>query len=345
MRAWVYCGAIVTLLLAACNKPAEPAWTEIDLPGAAGATFRAAAACGDSWYVVGALPAGASDHHPAAWRSPDAITWTPVTFVPLPGSFYGPQQVISEVACAAGQLVMLGAAPGGAHGNLRISSWRRLPDGRMAENPAPFETYGGDTAVDVAHLAAGPDGLAIAGNRSSGAAAWLSSDGREFTLHENAPGLAGTGTAARDMIELPDRRWLLVGSRNGRAAAWTSADGTQWSSLDPPGSGAGEFTELQRVVRDGDDVLAVGPHGTAFGAWRLHDGAWRELGTFGGAPAGVQALTLAGGRFVVAGGGLWQSADGRKWTAMGVPERVVNATGRDHHLLVVTAGAVFLTTA
>ncbi|GAA4596759.1 hypothetical protein GCM10023107_38800 [Actinoplanes octamycinicus] len=333
------------MLLAACkDRPAEPAWTRVDLPGAAGATLRAAAACGASWYVAGALRTAAGTPRPAAWRSPDAITWTPVDFVPLPGSPYGPQQVISQVACAGDRVAMLGGAPGGAHGNLRISSWSRLPDGRMAENPAPFETYGGDTAVDVAHLAAGPDGLAIAGNRSSGAAAWLAPDGRTVTLFEDAPGLAGPGTAARDVVELADRRWLVAGSRNGRAAAWTSVDGRRWDRLDPPA--AEGFTELQRLVRDGDDVLAAGPRGTAFGAWRLHDGVWRELGTFGGAPTGVQALIRGDGRFVVAGGGgLWESVDGLDWRTVAVPERVSHAAGRDRHLVVIAAGGVFRTTA
>ncbi|BCJ44084.1 hypothetical protein GCM10010168_08970 [Actinoplanes ianthinogenes] len=330
---------LVTALLTACkSEPVEPAWATVELPGAAGATLRAAA-CGDFWYVAGALPAAGGTSRPAAWRSADAVTWTPVAFRPLPGSYYGPQQVISMVACADGRVTMLGGAPGGAHGNLRISSWRGLPDGRMAENPAPFETYGGDTAVDVAHLAAGPDGVAIAGNRSSGAAFWLSPDGGTFTLFENAPGLAGPGTAARDVVELPDRRWLVAGSRNGRAAAWTSVDGTRWSRLDPPD--AGVYTELQRVLIDGEDVLAAGPHGTSFGVWRLHGGAWSEVATFGGAPTGVQSLTRANGRFVVSGGGLWESADARGWRAVGVPERVVNAAGRDRHLVVIAAGGVY----
>ncbi|WIM96958.1 hypothetical protein ACTOB_000440 [Actinoplanes oblitus] len=343
MRAWISCGLLVTALLTACKpEPAEPAWTRVELPGAAGATVRAVAACGTFWYAAGALPTAGGETRPAAWRSPDAVTWTPVTFVSLPGSFYGPRQVISQLACAGDRVVMLGGAPGGAHGNLRISSWHRLPDGRMAEDPAPFATYGGDTAVDVAHLAAGEHGVAIAGNRSSGAAAWLSPDGREFTLFEDAPGLAGPGTAARDVVELPDRRWLVAGSRNGRAAAWTSVDGASWSSLDPPD--AGGYTELQRVIRDGDDVLAAGPLGTAFAVWRLRAGVWARLATFGGAPTGVQALTRVNGRFVVAGGGLWESADAREWRAVGVPERVVNAAGRDHHLMVIAAGGVYLTT-
>jgi hypothetical protein len=338
---------ILVALLAACggSPPPEPGWARIDLPGAHGADLRAVADCDGTFYIVGGLRNSAGGARPAAWTSVDAVSWKPVTFAPLPGSQYGPQNVISAVACAAGRVAMIGAAPGGAHGNLRISTWRRLPDGRMAENAAPFETYGGDTAVDVAHLAAGPDGFAIAGNRSSGAAAWLSPDGAAFTLHEDAPGLATAGgarTAARDAVPLPDGRWAVVGAYGDRAAAWFSRDGRAWERSQPP-AGA-DWSEIQRAVRAGGEVVAVGPRGTAFGTWRLRDGAWTEEGSFGGAPTGVQSLAAAGDRLVAVAGGLWISGSepaGTDWRQRAVPETPVAATGRDDTLLVVTAGVAW----
>lgn len=327
-------------ILAACAAPAEtPAWTRIDLPGA---ELHATADCDGLWYVVGATrdPAGAT--RPAAWTSPDAVTWQRVRFTPDPASQYGPQNVISAVACAAGRVVMLGSASGGAHGNPRVSTWRRLPDGSMAENTAPFETYGGDTAVDVAHLSAGPAGFAMAGTRSSGAAAWLSPDGARFTLFENAPGLAGP-SVGRDVVPLPDGRWAVVGGRDDRAAAWYSRDGRRWTAADLP-SGGSDWSELHRAARDGDDVVAVGPRGTAFGVWRLHAGVWTDLGVFGGAPTGVQSLAVAGDRLIAVAGGLWLSTDGKSWQQRTVPVTPLAATGRDHTLLVVTAGAAWRST-
>ncbi|MBG0568979.1 hypothetical protein [Actinoplanes aureus] len=334
-------------VLTACTGPADvPAWERIDLPGASGVELHAAADCDGLWYVAGALRDTGGRTRPAAWTSTDAVTWQPVRFSPLPTSQYGPQNVISAVACAAGRVAMLGSAPGGAHGNPRVSTWRRLPDGRMAENAAPFETYGGDTAVDVAHLSAGPDGFAMAGNRSTGAAAWLSPDGTGYTLFENAPGLASDAsgrTVARDAVALPDGRWALVGGRDDRAAAWFSRDGRRWESADPPAAGA-DWTELQRAVRVGDDVVAAGPRGTTFATWRLRGGAWTELGTFGGAPTGVRSLTATGDHLLAVAGGLWISADGADWQSRAVPETPVAATGRDRTLLVVTAGAAWRST-
>lgn len=318
---------LAVLSVSACSKPSSRlAWHEVALPGAA--ELRDVAACGDQWWAAGSAGAG-----PAAWRSADGSTWQPVPFEPLPASYYGPRQVITSVACAGGRVEMIGAVPGGAHGNPRVSTWR-LPGARMVENAAPFETYGGDTAVDVGFLAAGPSGFAIAGNRSSGAAAWLSSDGRSFTLFENTPGLAGSEntpglagkTVARDAAELPDGRWVVVGGAGGvldqQAAAWITADGSSWVRADPPA--ASGFNEIQRVVRDGDDLVAAGMRGTSFGLWRWHAGAWTTGSTFGGDPAGVRSLAVAGGKPVVVGGGLF--VDGRS-VASPAPPVAVAARG------------------
>src|SRR5690349_13149089 len=248
MRSSLSCIIVVVLAVlsgSACSKPdSSPAWHESRLPAAG--ELRDVADCGGRWWVAGAAAAGG----PAAWTSADGASWQPVPFAPRPASYYGPLEVITDVACSGDRVAMIGAVPGGAHGNPRVSSWR-LDGGRMVENPAPFGTYGGDTAVDVGRLAAGPGGFAIAGNRTSGAAAWISTDGRAFTLFENAPGLAGR-TVARDAVALPDGRWMVVGGASAsgaldqRAAAWIF-DGHTWARDDPPF--ASGFNEMQRVVR------------------------------------------------------------------------------------------------
>ncbi|HEX5200127.1 MAG TPA: hypothetical protein VFW27_09320 [Actinoplanes sp.] len=300
MKTLFSCGAVALLAVlsvSACSKPA-PSWREIALPGPA--VLRDVADCGDRWWAVGGAGAG-----PGAWTSTDGVSWASVPFAPLPAGYYGPHQVIGSVACAGDRVAMIGAVPGGAHGNPRVSTWH-LAGGRLVENPAPFETYGGDQAVDVGPMTAGPSGFAIAGNRSSGAAAWISPDGRTFVLLEKAPGLAGE-TVARDVAALPDGRWAVVGGAGGvldqRAAAWISADGKAWTRADPPVSDG--FTEIQRVVRDGDDLLAAGVRGTHLGLWRWHDGAWTVGEAFGDGAAGVRSLALAGGKPVVVGGGLY----------------------------------------
>jgi len=196
-------------------------------------------------------------------------------------------------------------------------------------------------------VAAGPLGFAIAGNRTSGAAAWLSGDGQAFTLFEGAPGLAGDAThqtMARDPIALPDGRWAILGgvalrgSLDEQAAAWVSRDGRAWARADPPA--ATGFNEIQRAARDGDDVLAAGVRGTAFGLWRWHAGAWTVGETFGGDPGGVRSLAVAGGKPVVVGGGLWVA--GKAWPTPAPP---VAVAGRGGTLLMATDGALWRTAA
>lgn len=321
MKASLSCTIAVALAVlsgSACSKPdPSPAWRESGLPVAA--QLRAVADCAGRWWAAGALAAGG----PAAWTSADGAAWRSVPFAPLPASYYGPREVITDVACAGDRVAMIGAVPGGAHGNPRVSSWR-LAGGKMVENPAPFETYGGDTAVDVGRLAAGPGGFAIAGIRSTGAAAWFAPpDARVFTLVENAPGLAGD-TVARAAVELPDGQWAIVGgeatrgSVDQRAAVWITTDGKAWTRDDPPAEPG--YNEMQRAVRDGDDVVAAGARGTSFGLWRWHAGRWTTGKTFGGDPGGVRSMVLADGKAVVVGGGLF--LDGRKIDAPGPPVAV-----------------------
>jgi hypothetical protein len=289
---------------------------------------------------------------PAAWTSTDGHTWRAVTFVPLPGSYYGPQDLISSVGCADGRVAMIGAKPGGAHGIPRVSTWR-LAGGAMREVSAPFETYGGDSGVNVAHVAAGPTGFLITGNRTSGAAVWLSPDGAGFRLFENTPGLAGDAahlTAARDAAAGADGQWVIVGgsapkkSADQAPAVWLTTDGSRFTRADLPAQQG--YNELQRIVRLGADVVAAGPRGQMLGAWR--GPAWAEAGTFGRAADGVQSLTVADGRLIAAAGpGLWLSADrGDSWRSLTPPAgagHTMAVAGAAHSLLVAGGGRVWTT--
>ncbi|MBM2618251.1 membrane lipoprotein lipid attachment site-containing protein [Actinoplanes sp. LDG1-06] len=219
---------LAVLLVAACSKPEQtPTWTRIDLPADGPVVLTDVADCDGTWWAVGAVRTGATETRPAAWTGDP---WTEVRFVPRPESYYGPRQIIRSVACADGRVAMVGSVPGGAHGNPRVSTWRRQADGRMTENKAPFETYGGDEAIDVGPIAASRQGFAIAGTRTSGAAAWLSSDGVTFTLDESdRAGTSATGITAR-----PDGSWLITGTgADQQPAAWVVDDG-RWAPAAPP---------------------------------------------------------------------------------------------------------------
>jgi hypothetical protein len=347
----------LVLALGACTGPvpgpAPIGWVQADLPPHS--VVRDGVDCGGRWYVAGAElgPAGAT--RPAAWDSTDGRTWRGLTFEPLPGSYYGPQNVISGVACADDKVAMVGAKPGGAHGIPRVSTWRQRADGALAEVAAPFETYGGDSAVNVGHIAGGPDGFLIAGNRTTGAAVWVSPDGATFRLFENAPGLASDGgieTLARDAAADPDGRWVVVGgsARTGtldqEPAIWLPTADAGWQKITVPSGAA--YNELQRAVRLGADIVAVGPHGSTFGAWVGHGTTWAEAGTFGGAAGAVLSLAAAGPTLfalvqIGADRQLWRSADSaRTWRQVPVPRGTPTAVaGRAGTVLLTADGHVW----
>ena len=332
--------ALVALALVGACASVPNAWTELSLPGPGSRLLRDAVACGGHWYVVGGRSTPDGETSPAAWESADGRTWHSLTLAALPASYYGPRSVLYAVACANDRIAAIGSRSGGAHGNPRISTWYQRPDGSLAEAAAPFETYGGDTAVDVARIAGGRSGFLIAGNRTGGAAAWLSPDGRRFRLIENAPGLAGA--FARDGAVL-DGRLVLVGGLGDAAAAWTSTDGNSWRRTGV--AVEGDYAELQRVVRLGADLIAVGPRGDTFGAWR--GPAWTAVGRFGKpGPTGVRSLTVADGRLYAAADGLWRSIDGgRSWLTVTTPRGASPLTavaGSDDHILLIGGNRAWL---
>lgn len=347
----------VGVLLAAsgCTNGGEPApppiqvaWHEVSLPAPPPGernVLRAAAVCDGHWYLVGAYGGNGDATRPAAWTSDDGEHWS--TMALKADSYYGVRSVLFTAACRDGRLAAIGGRPGGAHGNPRVSSYHLVPatDGTevLTEVPARFELYGGPTATNVGRLSAGPDGWIIAGNRSSGAAVWLSSDASRFEILEGAPGLATTPdrvTWASDAAG-DDGQWIVVGGTiaTGRidrdAAVWTSQDGARWESVPVPNSP--EYDEMTVVAEQGDGLVAIGQNGATFQAWRLTADGWQFGGRFGSTrpsettPAArgtaVGAVDLGVTRdtvlaAVVVGGAyqLWWSSDGGiAWRAASEP--------------------------
>lgn len=341
--AWA-CLAVVALAVG-CDGPVpdetiRPQWRSVVLPAPPGEPgrlmLRDATTCDGRWYAVGAVITPAGETRPAAWRSDDAQTWSSITLRPT--SYYGIRNILYAVGCYAGRIAVIGAKVGGAHGNPRVRTWRQLPDGSLAEVSAEFLVYGGPAAVNVSRIAGGPKGWLIAGGRESGAAAWRSADASAFQIVEGAPNLAsggGVATAATDVVAVPEG-WVIGGS--GRAAGradrdplvWTSPDGLTWARVALPATGDDEA--VQRLVRTGSGLLALGVRGSSFAAWRLDGGAWREAGRFGGtgtgAVAGVESAAVSGDRVLAMtvsaeGHRLWSGVvGGLVWTAVTPPMTV-----------------------
>ncbi|MEU5913925.1 hypothetical protein [Micromonospora sp. NPDC047527] len=338
----------------AAAPPLRPGWQALTLPappGDAGRLLvRDLAACSGRWFLVGGVADTGGGTRPAAWTSVDGTTWTSLPM--RADSFYGRQNVLSSVACRDGTAAVIGAKVGGAHGNPRISTWRQRADGALVEVQAPFETYGGPKAVNVSRLAAGPPGWLIVGNRSAGAASWVSApDAAEFALVEGAPELASDAvgvTWAFDAVAVP-AGWLAVGGLlpAGRIdrdpAVWSSPDGRSWRRTVLPGGS--EYEELQRVALVGGVPVAVGLRGATFGTWRQEAGGWVAAGAFGrrsssGVPV-VASLVAAGDRLfaAVADGtrySVWVSADrGGSWRQAAMPLEAGAGADRDVALVAV----------
>jgi len=339
-------------------EPLELNWTEVTLPfppGPAGRiAVRDAVTCAGEWYVVGGVfpPDPTEDSRPAAWSSPDGETWTSV---PLdPQGYWAERAVFSSVACRDGEIAMVGAKSGGAHGNPRVTTWYRRADSTYTDVIAAFELYGGPLAVTVQRIAGGPDGWLIGGARTSGAAVWLSDDGRDFRLIDDDRALSSDEsmeTLAWDQVHDGDR-WTVVGSAaiKGRLPrvpmAWTSPDGEHWHRQEVPGSDG--FTDLERVIRTQDGLLAAGIRGDEFGTWERVEGTWKRLGTFGAldpdrrAGPYVSAIAESGSQlFASASDGttyqLWASDDGREWRPVVTPTSP--STAGEHIMSVSSSGS------
>ncbi len=340
------------LLLTACSGHSAPvigpsagpltlSWQEVKLPAPSGAAGRLAVrdvvTCDGKWYAVGAV-LGPGDEavaasRPAAWASDDGRTWRAMTM--QASSFYGKLQTLYTAACKDGRVATLGAKSGGAHGNPRISSFYQQGDNLVEVTNAAFTLYGGSEAVNVGRLSAGPKGFIIAGNRVTGAAAWLSTDATVFRIVENSPGLASDpklDTQAQAGYVGADG-YVVVGGGLPKGQidhdpfAWTSPDGDHWTRVTLPRDS--QYEDLQRVAKVGDKLVAVGLHGDTFGSWYSATGAqWQIGGRFGtdlSPLADVRSMAVAGNAAFVSGQdgtkyGLYTSDDGAQtWRTVSLP--------------------------
>jgi hypothetical protein len=349
--------AVLALLANGCtDRPAPPsgsaslaslAWREVSLPDTAAGqvVVRDVAACPGHWYIAGGYRAADASTTPALWSTVDGRDWRPVPVQPK--SVYGPQHLLSAVACRGDTVVAIGSAPGGAHGNLRTNTWIGTGSGPLTEVPAAFELFGGPQQIGVGQLAAGPTGWLIGGartgaNGNAGAAVWVSADGASFQLVDNDPALESDSTAETVLSGVcpgPGGGFVAVGSAmpagnplTRQALAWRSPDGLHWTREQVPVDG--EDADIEAVVPYGDGLLALGVRGGTFGAWLDSAAGWRavarfgSLGGFGGPalPRVTSLVTRGGTAYAVASDGtryrLWRSTDARTWSEVAMPAQV-----------------------
>lgn len=338
----------------------QPHWRQLTLPTPSGPAGRIAVRdatwCDGTWWVVGAILGDGGASRPAAWTSTDGQSWRSV--VTRPTEYYAHRAILYAVACRDGQVAAIGAKSGGAHGNPRTATWRLHSDGSLQNVTAAFALYGGEHAVSVDRVAAGPGGWVIVGNRSSGAAAWVADrEATTFRIVDQDPQLASdqaTRTSALDVVH-DGTTWTVAGRAevpgriSPRPQAWVSADGSQWTRQPVP-AGTDGFADLERVGREGDGLLAVGIRDQRFGTWRRIDGRWRATESFGALAHGTSApfvsgLAIASSRALVAASDsavfrLWARTTGRGWLQVKPP--IQPASTGDDQLSVATDGDTVL---
>lgn len=355
----------VLLLATACSDKAdtpdtpeapdalEVTWREASLPVPPRApgrvAVRDAVKCAGSWYVVGGIFPEVGDSRPAAWRSADGATWTSLGLAPV--GYWAQRAVLSSVACRDGRVAMVGAKSGGAHGNPRVTTWYERSDGVWTDVNAPFELYGGPRAVSVGRITSGPPGWLISGNRTSGAAVWISPDATEFELVEGAPQLAQDdehNTLAVDAAH-DGTAWTVVGSAKlpGRLGlvpqAWASTDGRTWQRQEVPHEDG--FGDLERVIPYAGGLLAAGQRDGRFGLWQRDGDTWSAGASFGRVAEDARASPFVAGLASVGDDLLATVSDGASyalWTSRGgwrpVAAPVTPTTAGEHILSVATAG-------
>ena len=329
-------------------------WTQVSLPAASRdrqVAVHDAAWCGDRWVVVGGLLGPGDASRPAAWTSSaDARSWERVRF--RTSTYWGGRAVLATVACRGTVPAAVGAMSGGAHGNPRVVTFRPEAPGVWVDVAAPFEQYGGPSAVNVGPVASGENGWLITGNRRTGPAAWIAESPRAFRLVERAPGLVGDGSDSpfAHGAVWDGSGWTIVGGSTGGGAldrvpvAWRSANGRDWTREPVPDTPG--YEDLYRAVVLDGSLVAIGRRGDAFGSWVRDEAGWHRGGDFGSAdPEARGALTVTsaaggpGGVLTTVTHGtvsqLWGSVDGSTWSPVETPESPVAVASSGTEVLVL----------
>lgn len=197
-------------------------------------------------YVGGSLPADATSSYsgpliqggtrkPSLWARPAGGTWHEVPLTVT--SFYGAQATLASIG-ANGRVNALGAVAGGAHANPRPSFF--VGDAsRVVEREQNFYVYGGENAVGIVSVAAGPHLFLMVGqwapdgHRASGAL-WTSADGVRYVRHDEIPGLGdsadGQRTTSPQAAAPVGDRFVVVGSITDLSKAQLSIVPAVWTS-------------------------------------------------------------------------------------------------------------------
>jgi hypothetical protein len=266
-------------------------WTTVALP--AGMEPKTLTTMGDR-LLVGALEAGATPDTP----SPALLTigadgtQTPVPLAPQ--SPYAPVARWYSVATDGTRIIAIGGANGGAHANVRWTTWSGTSAG-VTELPQSFYAFGGWGAGELVDAVITPGGDALVGSWG-GAKAGL--DAAVWTFSDpvwNRQDPAGTALESTDTLLVGPRGAtsdgggiLVTGSAlhldkgvNQTAAVWRSSGvNSGWHRIDLPEAGTHSESVSARCGGDATTVCVVaGQVDGRLAVWSLDgDSASRQTG-------------------------------------------------------------------
>src|SRR5207245_7270634 len=160
-------------------------------------------------------------------------------------------------------------------------------------------------AVEISAVTRSGGRIVAVGSDRSGAAAWISQDGRTWSRARTIEGSAaarmlGATTAGRAFVAVG----LEVSGGGGtKSVAWTSSDGSVWTRAS--GGGAFERSAMRAVTAGGPGLVAVGqttsPEGAA--VWTSSDGtSWSRVPDMQGFAGARMTGVATGGPGLVAVG-------------------------------------------
>ena len=224
------------------------AWSAVQLP--AGVEPKTLTTMGDR-LLVGGLKAGDTPETPSPVMlildAGDISQSVPLT----PKSPYAPIARWYSVATDGTRIVAIGGANGGAHGNVRWTTWSGTLGG-VQELPQNFYTFGGWGAGELVDAVITPGGDALVGSWGGAQAGldaaiwtfahpvWTRQDPAGTALESTSTLLVGPRGATRDGAGI-----LVTGSAvhlddgvKQTAAVWRSSGvNTRWHRIDLPDSG------------------------------------------------------------------------------------------------------------
>jgi hypothetical protein len=207
----------------------------------------------------------------------------------------------------------------------QLAEWSRIHPKQLGPKGSDRAVMSAVTPFENGFVAVG---WVADGRGPNQAAAWLSRNGRTWTLTTSTT----HGEAVMNDVAVLDDRLVAVGfdmdlDGTRRAAVWTSFDGRSWARVDadaPVFAGTDEDTQMNGVAVGGPGVVAVGLSKEDGAVWTSETAsAWSRVRTeaalAGPARQELLRVTSHGGKLVAVGvdggdAGTWISTNGSNWS-------------------------------